>query len=458
MTNARRRGVRTLLLLSALAALPAHAGPAETRLPNDLEMAELHRVVSELRGLQFSEPVPRKSIPLGAFAARLRAQAAFAEEATAARQRAFETLGVYAPETDEAEARFRMAVAAGTAFYARAPLRTMYVVDRGPVPERNLRRMMIDMLLSLLGSRWELVLTAHELTHALQDQWFPGSLAPRGNDDEVLARTALFEGDANLVTYEYLAHLAKRTAEDLFASQGDLPFDAGAWMGLPEVDTAPRYLRESFQMPYTSGVAFVRAIRARGGWEAVNRAHADPPRSTEQVLHPEKYLGERDPPEEVRLPPLGEVFPGRTVVRENTLGEFGMRVMFHEIEGEFIEFIHGAVCAGWGGDRYAVLESPASGERTLVFASVWDTDGDAALFFDRYRVASGRKVGQPWDWGTKEGDVRFVGRTPLGRLVLMRRDGPRVLVLEGVPADGEALVDRVWRAMPGWPPVSGAPR
>jgi hypothetical protein len=442
--------VGSVFLALALDGRPARAG---TPVPSAEEMKALHRVVAEIRGLEFKHEVPFEVLPLGSFASRVRTQVRFAEEAIAARETAFQALGLYPRGVKEAEERLRMTLAAGTAFYARAPLRTMYVVDRGAAPERNSRRMMIDMLLSLLGSRSELVLSAHELTHALQEQWFPGSLSPAGNDDEVLAMTALFEGDANLVTYEYIARLGKRSAQDLFAPHGDLPFDYGAWLGLHEVDTAPRWMRESFLMPYTSGVRFVRALRDRGGWAAVNRAYADPPRSTEQILHPEKYFLERDLPREVRLPAaLASLFPEASLVREGTVGELGLRVLFHELEGQFVEFVHGGACDGWGGDCYAVFQSKDGGRPILVWASVWDSEVDAALFLGAYRVALAAKYAETDAWGSAEADVGFTAVTKDDRLVLLRREGRDVLVLEGLAPSQETLAEQIWndlhRAVP----------
>ncbi len=422
---------------------------AQTCVPSEEEMRGLQRVVAEIRGLDFEEDVPLEAMTFAQFASRARTQVAFSLEGDAgvARRRAYVALGLYPDDIDEAGEQLRLVQAAGIAFYAPAPLRTMYVVDRGGARERNMRLMMIDMLLSLLGSRWELVLTAHELAHALQDQHFPGSLSPKGNDDQVLAMRALFEGDANLVTYEYLARLGKRSAEDLLSANAGLAFDHGAWMGLYEVDTAPRYMRESYLMPYTSGVGFVRALRARGGWAAVDEAYAHPPTSTEQVLHPEKYLGERDVPQEVRIPDLSESFPDTELVREETLGEFGLRVLVHELEGEFLEAVHGTACEGWDGDRYRVLESKVNGSRVLIWASTWDSDEDAAEFFLRYRISLLRKYAQPPGWGTTDGDRKFVGLVEDVGLVVMRREGREVLVLEGLDADQESLAEVIQKAM-----------
>jgi hypothetical protein len=94
----------------------------------------------------------------------------------------------------------------------------------------------------------------------------------------------------------------------------------------------------------------------------------------EQVLHPEKYLDRVDEPVEVALPEVGQA----EASFEGTLGEFLIRVLLRASpEGEAAV----GAAAGWGGDRYAVLEN-GSGWYRLVWRSVWDSEADAREFRD----------------------------------------------------------------------------
>jgi len=53
---------------------------------------------------------------------------------------------------------------------------------------------------------------------------------------------------------------------------------------------------------YGDGLRFVRALRDAGGWDGVSEAFQDPPRTTGEVYHPERYLEQRrDEPPGLRL-------------------------------------------------------------------------------------------------------------------------------------------------------------
>src|SRR5207248_1845820 len=55
--------------------------------------------------------------------------------------------------------------------------------------------------------------------------------------------------------------------------------------------------------PYQEGAAFVTQLYQNGGWNTVDAAFKNPPRSTEQVLHPAHYFS-GDAPKRIQLPAL----------------------------------------------------------------------------------------------------------------------------------------------------------
>src|SRR5207244_11735452 len=166
-------------------------------------------------------------------------------------------------------------------------------------------------------------LIAHELTHALQDQHYHLPTRPEplldGHGDRELARHALLEGDATLAGFAYVfgQQLDRRmigvVEQQLHGIPGEL---AKKYPDLPEL------LRASVAFQYDDGTTFVGQALAAGGWAAVDRVHLDPPESTEQVLHPQRYYDDRDRPIVVTLGGTDRLEArGFRRVLEDTIGE-----------------------------------------------------------------------------------------------------------------------------------------
>ena len=133
--------------------------------------------------------------------------------------------------------------------------------------------------------------------------------------------------------------------------------------------------------PYDQGLGLVRAIFNRGGWDLVSLAWAQPPVSTEQVIHPQRYF-DGDMPQEVRvpdlLPDLGE---GWEEIARTTLGEFFLR----EYLGQKLDPTTVSTAAtGWGGDEYAVYWNDHLGWLVMTLRLAWDTPADADEFGAAY--------------------------------------------------------------------------
>ena len=108
------------------------------------------------------------------------------------------------------------------------------------------------------------------------------------------------------------------------------------------------------------------------------------PTSSEQILHPGLYLGQRDEPTTVTLPPLR----GATI-HENTLGEFATRLFLYEHLRDQQGATSGAT--GWDGDRFALVRT-TRGEG-LVWVSVWDSTIDAGDFYNLLDRTIDRRYG-----------------------------------------------------------------
>jgi hypothetical protein len=214
------------------------------------------------------------------------------------------------------------------------------------------------------------VLLAHELTHALTDQHFGLSrlddLQDRNLDDEAMAYLSLVEGDATETMLTYAQTVLTAT------ERGQLAAEAGR-IPSAQLDAAPKVLRDSLLFPYEEGRAFVRALIAKGGLALVDRAYRDPPASTEQILHPEKYTGRRDDPRPVSMPDLAKAMGGGwKPLQVGGIGEMDVRL----IAGQYLPRADAVDAAkGWDGGRYAAVRSPAG---TLVAVlTEWDSAGEA---------------------------------------------------------------------------------
>ena len=207
-------------------------------------------------------------------------------------------------------------------------------------------------------------------TLALLEQHFDIAgleIRAEGDLDRQAALEALVIGDANTVGQEYMsAHISP----DRFAAA---PPPARA----PAIENSPEFVKQRALFAPQGGTNFIAALRKTGQWEAMKLVYKNPPVSTEQIIHPEKYLG-GDEPVVVTLPDIASALGAGWVERHNgVMGESFLRAYLAQLS----KTDFGEAAAGWGGDRFSFLEGP-SGERALVIRFVWDTVEDARQFFD----------------------------------------------------------------------------
>jgi hypothetical protein len=216
---------------------------------------------------------------------------------------------------------------------------------------------------------------AHEFTHALQDQVFdPWRDADTwiGNGDLALARSALVEGDASSL-------MARWAVENMTPEENaQLLRDGLNAETLAALAKMPPILREQLSFPYQQGLFFVMGLQGRGGWAPVDDAYDAPPSSTEQILHADKYLA-GEAPSELDMPDaLGdEMGDGWRISLEDTLGEFQLSIWLREAT-ERVAAANDAA-AGWGGDRFALLDGPTDAW-ALALMTEWDDAAEAAQF------------------------------------------------------------------------------
>lgn len=254
----------------------------------------------------------------------------------------------------------------------------MYVVDRGT-----------------FGGT-ERMTYAHEYTHTLQDQNYDlqnglklNNKNCRKEPEYCSAVSALVEGDASFTEQKWLFSYSSKN------DKADLQDFAGSFSS-PVFDSSPRYMQKDFLFPYKQGLEFVYSLNDLGGYALVDQAYKNPPISTEQILHPEKYPSEKY--DDVTLPYLTTLLPGNwSQVNENVLGEWYSYLVLaqaHDEKFSLPDSTAHAAAAGWNGDRYALYRNERDGAIVFVLRSRWDQPEDAIEFFNAFRQYGLRRWGK----------------------------------------------------------------
>lgn len=427
-SGVRRRWVRRTALLSLVLLLapvasrrPSFPPTAQTLDPAGVPRltSQVLAVVSELRGLPARRPVEaalqsRKTLEkqlLDDFNRRTGMKEIDADA------KALEILGLLPPNFDLRNFLVRLLVEQIAGYY-RPKSRKLYLADWLPVESQR-------------------TVMAHELTHALQDQHFNLSRfdrPPSGQSDRDLAIQALIEGEATAVMLNYAL---KPQGMDIL----HLPVPLDSFMdelGKGDGDhsvvlrSAPAVIRESLLFPYSYGVLFVQKLllESEGSWGRVTEAYRRLPQSTEQIMHPEKYL-QHEAPLRVEVPALQHRLGSGWVWRlSDVTGEFGYFVALSEFVT--VEAARRA-SEGWDGDQMIMIEQARTGARCLIHFTSWDSTGDAIEFFEVYAERTDRRLGVPSVRGDSSGlDALRSWRAPGGVTVLERR-GQRVAAVESLP-------------------------
>ena len=334
----------------------------------------VERRTAELRGLPAREEVQRTTITPDQFRARLLAElsAEDSQESIENSRKLMVALGLLAPDVDlyAIELDFRTGVVLGQ---YDPESKQLYVIS-GATSFGPLER----------------VTFAHEFTHALQDQHYDiRTLMPKDSDnsDRDLAVSSVLEGDALITEELYQTHaLTRAEREEKRRAERNL----GSGLNL---DRLPLVIVEETYFPYTEGPKFVvqvvgqdilrDAIQTGSGYgPRVNRLFENPPKSSAQIIHPEKYLQGVNPID-VRFPDLASALgEGWKQLRKDVLGEIDHRILIQQFVNRELG---DRAAAGWAGDAFALL---GKGNEVAVVASTRSgCPRQAQEWFDAYSQA-----------------------------------------------------------------------
>ncbi len=210
---------------------------------------------------------------------------------------------------------------------------------------------------------------AHEMVHALQDQYTPvdSILHDTTDADRLTAAQAVLEGQATLASLEVMFPAADILDNDEYWANFKAILRQQQFSG-SVFGRAPMVVRESLVFPYVGGTDFVRWFDQTFPGKVPFGARM--PLSTEEILHHNRYA-RGDTPLAVR-------FTGDTagVFFEDTFGEYDIDILRASLAGS--ANVSSDTALGWGGDRLRVYHAAAG--PALVWVTVWDTPADAGPF------------------------------------------------------------------------------
>ena len=254
------------------------------------------------------------------------------------------------------------------------------------------------------------IVVSHELVHALQHQYvnLDSLIQQKRHNDRRAAAQAVLEGQATFAQIPVL--MPEQRPETLppgwFWRQREVASQQQAQM--PEFAQAPPWLRETLIFPYLGGAEFIRWFERQ--YPGKQPYGALMPTSTEQILDPTRYAAGDQPRSLVFEPPAGD-----TVVYEDDLGEFEIRLLLTQLLGS--EDRAATFASGWAGDRYRVLGGRA---HALVWYTAWD-DGPAA---DRFADGLRRGWEKRWPGGPADRRSEIARLTVAGRPAVRLVDAP----------------------------------
>jgi hypothetical protein len=362
------------VLLLVTSGLPAADAPAL------LSVAEARRLVGEvvphveqLRGLTFKQPVDVDVVDDAAMREYVLARlAAFEqEERLEILQEAYRLLGLI-PQQAKLLDLVLVAMEEQAGGYYDPGNKSYYLMDDVPQAAAP-------------------IFTAHELTHALEDQHYDLDARLRStidNDDRAIAMSAVHEGSATLLMSVYLAGAMLRGEIDAGALQAMAAGEAGK---AEKLRSMPDVLVRQLIGPYVLGATFLSGgnlLSMAAGYPAaaIDRAMKEGPTSSEQILHPEKYWDDeqRDEPRKVTIPSpkkalgRGWKLEGKGVLGELTLGPLvGAATPFMSAMPDPAGWTN-AAASGWGGDQWQLWRR--DGKRLLLLRVDWDSPADAEEF------------------------------------------------------------------------------
>ncbi len=377
---------------------------------------DIFQEVSSLRGLPIKDPVLKKFAGRDFFREYYfrKLQERYPSDKKRSVEKAYVLLGFLPENTDIIQTYLDSFLAEAQGFYDPRS-KTLFIAD------------WIDQ------DRLEGIL-AHELDHALQDQYFDleaflqegGSLSL----DAQFARTSVMEGEATAIALNY-------SLEDKAEDFTQL-VNIADWMRLNHFleESGQRamgrrvVLNDAINFPYVYGSAFLQNYVKAYGWNGMEYLFQHPPTTTRQILHPDVFFPRREKTFRVTIEDLSPgVLEDYSLIWQDSLGEYGLQLLLRQYvpEEEALKAVE-----GWRGDRLQVYEAKDRRASLLNGYVVFDSNlsaekflmGYLSLLSGKYKIESVRR---------SDGNIYWASLAGAGMDIYAERFGARVVFIEGSP-------------------------
>jgi hypothetical protein len=241
----------------------------------------------------------------------------------------------------------------------------------------------------------------HELRHALQDTHFNLSeiLGEYSDfDDRKLAVVSAVKGDATFVMTKYI-DFDPEVMSTAYSSDALISFSPLG--NTAQLSRAPDIVKHQLTMPHIKGLRFISAVFKKKKWKGVNKILKSPPDSTEQILHPEKYLKQEKPiPVTINYKPSGY-----TLYHTGVIGEYYLNML---VKSQHNDIDH---AFGWGGDGFNIYKNASSSSYFLVWKSAWDEEKFCSNFYFDFKRFIEKKFQVNFKKGNIKGSLFIAGQS-----------------------------------------------
>ena len=236
----------------------------------------------------------------------------------------------------------------------------------------------------------------HELTHIMQENYF---FPDETTFDGGIALSSLKEGDATFMA-------------DIFKNEGVIPTSLSI-SSIDETNLLVMILRFGKEVqpslphtvnminwfPYRYGVEFIKKIHSQGGWYEVEKLYFNPPNTTEQIMHLEKYYSTENELS-VEAPLITSEW---NLIKSDRLGEYFIFVM---LDNWISEDSAKNASKGWGGDVFNYYEK--NNQFLFTWNIIWDTEDDAHEFYIAFQEMMYKTTAEKYNCKYWEANGRYI--------------------------------------------------